>query len=185
LVHARLVADLPVIELGAASDSCPATSINGKLAHPDDHMVVEANPDLIPMLETNGRLNGCGYQIRSAALAYGSEQTRRRSIRGRRAESVGVDTAGPGGLNHTGEAPAGERFCATPTLWWTMEGAKTELEEGALLREWVRTLILETHPSVTGPDRADRMIAAIRALGLPSPPGLRQVFAFDDLTLAP
>ena len=70
LVHRHLGAGLPVIELGGGIGivSC---IINRKLAHPRNHIVLEANPDLIPTLETNRDINQCEFQIQTAALAYG------------------------------------------------------------------------------------------------------------------
>jgi FkbM family methyltransferase len=186
LVHARLVAALPVIELGGGIGvvSC---HINRRLAHPGDHIVVEANPDLIPTLETNRRLNGCGYQIRSAALAYDNEQTRLAI------DSWATSRVGGGGTRQAVVATTTlakllhESGFARINLVVDIEGAETDLveQEGTLLSERVRTLILEAHPSVTGPGRAQRMIAAIGSLGFAQTARLRQVFAFDNLTLAP
>src|SRR6267143_2806887 len=70
-----IVADLPVVELGGGIGvvSC---IINRRLSRPTDHVVVDANADLIPTLEANRRLNGAGFRIRNVALAYGSVETR-------------------------------------------------------------------------------------------------------------
>src|SRR2546426_10596379 len=55
LVHAHLVADLPVIELGGGMGfvSCYTTR---KPPHPRAPIVVEGNPELIPTLNINRRL---------------------------------------------------------------------------------------------------------------------------------
>jgi FkbM family methyltransferase len=183
LVQARLVAELPVIELGGGIGivSC---HINRMLARPRDHIVVEANPDLIPTLETNRRLNRCQYQIRTAALAYGGEQTvlaidswvtSRVGGRGTRRAVVATTTLAKL-LRESGFARI--------NLVVDIEGAEADLveQEGTLLSQRVRTLILEAHPSVTGAERAARMIAAIRSLGFAETAQVRQVFAFDNLT---
>jgi FkbM family methyltransferase len=186
LVHTRLAAGLPVIELGGGIGivSC---NINRRLAHPRDHIVVEANPDLIPTLETNRRLNRCEYQIRSAALAYSGAETvlaidswatSRVGGRGTRRAVVATTTLAKL-LRESGFARI--------NLVVDIEGAEADLveQEGTLLGQRVRTLILETHPSVTGAERAARTIAAIRSLGFAETARVRQVFAFDNRNLAP
>jgi FkbM family methyltransferase len=41
---------------------------------PASHIVVEANRDLLPILETHRVKNGCRFKILSAAIAYGAEE---------------------------------------------------------------------------------------------------------------
>jgi len=67
-----------------------------------------------------------------------------------------------------------------------IEGAEAELveSEAELLSQRVRTLILESHPSVIGADRTARMIATIRTLGFTETARFRQVLAFENPTLA-
>ena len=181
-----LVADLPVIELGGGIGfvSC---YINRKLAHPRDHIVVEANPELIPTLETNRRLNRREFQIRSAALAYGPEETVL-AIR-----SWVVSMVGGHGTRQVPVATTTlaqllrESGFAHINLVVDIEGGEADLveHEGSVLSERVRTLILETHPPFTGEERAARMIAAIGALGFTEVGRAQRVLAFDNLALAP
>jgi FkbM family methyltransferase len=186
LVQTRLVAGLPVVELGGGIGivSC---NINRKLAHPRNHIVVEANPDLIPTLETNRRLNGCEYQIRSAALAYG-EETTMLAIDSWATSRVGGDGTRRAVVTTTTLAQLlRESRFARINLVVDIEGAEANLveQEGALLGQRVRALILETHPSILGAERAARMIAAIRSLGFVETARIRQVWAFDNPALAP
>ena len=186
LVHAHLVADLPVIELGGGIGfvSC---YINRNLAHPCDHIVVEANPELIPTLEINRRLNRREFQIRSAALAYGPEETVL-AIR-----SWVVSMVGGHGTRQVPVATTTlaqllqESGFAHINLVVDIEGGEADLveHEGRVLSERVRTLILETHPPFTGEERAARMIAAIGALGFAEVGRAQRVLAFDNLALAP
>jgi FkbM family methyltransferase len=186
LVRTRLVTALPVIELGGGIGivSC---NINRMLAHPGDHIVVEANPDLIPTLETNRRLNRCLYQVRSAALAYGDEQTVLAI------DSWATSRVGGGGTRRAVVATTTlaklvrESGFPQVNLVVDIEGAEADLveREGALLAQRVRTLILETHPSITGAERAANMIATIGSLGFAQTARVRQVLAFDNLGLAP
>lgn len=62
---------LPVIELGGAI-GVVACLTNKKLTNPQAHVVVEANPDLIPLLRQNRDRNRCSFTIIHGAIAYGS-----------------------------------------------------------------------------------------------------------------
>jgi len=185
LVQTRLIAALPVIEFGGGIGivSC---HINRRLAQPRDHIVVEANPDLIPTLETNRRLNGSQFRIHTAALAYGVE-TIELAI-----DSWVTSRVGGSGIRRT-VVPATtlakllqESGFAHINLVVDIEGAEAELveSEAELLSQRVRTLILESHPSVIGADRTARMIATIRTLGFTETARFRQVLAFENPTLA-
>ena len=183
LAHRHLVAGLPVIELGGGI-GVVACIINRKLAHPGDHIVVEANPDLIPTLETNRRVNRCEFQIRNAALAYGGERV-----------SVAIDSLM---TSRVGAAGSREAVVATTTLANLLEesgfarvnlvadieGAEADLveQEGMLLRDRVWTLILETHPRFAGIERTARMLGAIQVLGFAEVDRSVNVFVFEKIT---
>lgn len=59
---------VPVIELGG-SIGVVACVTNKRLKDPKKHVVVEANPNLIPLLTTNRDLNGCSFTILNKAYA--------------------------------------------------------------------------------------------------------------------
>lgn len=73
-VHDFLDRSLPVIELGACIGvvSCITNKI---LQNPKNHVVVEANPDLIPLLTENRGLNKCSFTILNKASGYSSKET--------------------------------------------------------------------------------------------------------------
>jgi FkbM family methyltransferase len=73
LVHAFLPPEVPVIEFGGSLGVVSCIT-NRKLADPERHVVVEANPGLIPTLEKNRLLNDCRFTVVHGALAYGGEQ---------------------------------------------------------------------------------------------------------------
>jgi hypothetical protein len=73
LVRSYLPRDEPVIELGG-SIGVVSCLTNKLLECPEDHVVVEANPVLIPTLERNREQNGCRFAIEPAAAAYGTER---------------------------------------------------------------------------------------------------------------
>src|SRR6202035_505142 len=72
VISKHLTGDEPVIELGA-SIGVVACMVNRSLKSPDQHVVVEANPELIPTLKKNRDTNGCQFAIVEAAIGYGSD----------------------------------------------------------------------------------------------------------------
>jgi len=181
MVHRHLVAELPVVELGGGIGvvSC---IINRKLAHPRDHIVLEANPDLIPTLDTNRRINQCEFQIRNVALAYGCPEI------ALAIDSFAASRVGGAGQRQVRVATTTlaqllqESGFARINLVADIEGAEVHLveQEGTLLSQRVRTLILETHPRFTGVERTARMLAAIESLGFTEAARSRNVFAFEN-----
>ncbi|MGH7672718.1 MAG: FkbM family methyltransferase [Gemmatimonadales bacterium] len=184
LVHRHLVAGLPVIELGGGIGvvSC---IINRKLAHPGDHIVVEANPDLIPTLETNRGINQCEFQIRNVALAYGGPEI-----------AVAIDSFVASRIGGAGQRRVQvatttlarllqESGFARINLVADIEGAEVNLveQEGRLVSQRVRTLIVETHPRFAGVERTARMLAVIESLGFAEAGRSRNVFAFENRSL--
>lgn len=63
-----------VVELGGCLGvvSC---ELNKKLLNPIHHIVLEPNPELIPNLEINRRLNGCSFQIENKVISKREEET--------------------------------------------------------------------------------------------------------------
>jgi hypothetical protein len=64
--------DWSVVELGGCF-GVVACITNKLLRHPKAHVVLEANPLVIPYLESNRAANGASFKILNAALAYGQE----------------------------------------------------------------------------------------------------------------
>jgi FkbM family methyltransferase len=60
---------LPVIELGGCI-GVVACITNHLLSNPQQHVVVEANPNAVPLLEEHRRSNGCAFEVINAAVAY-------------------------------------------------------------------------------------------------------------------
>src|SRR5689334_23255275 len=65
----------PVVELGA-SIGVIACLANKRLTDPQRHVVVEANPDLLRLLEENRDRNACRFSVMHGALGYGAQETR-------------------------------------------------------------------------------------------------------------
>jgi FkbM family methyltransferase len=69
LIQRWLPENIPILEFGGGLGviSC---LINRKLSRPTDHIVVEANPTMIPILKRNRDLNRCKFRIINKAIAY-------------------------------------------------------------------------------------------------------------------
>ncbi len=158
---------LPVIELGGCL-GVVASLTNRRLLRRDRHVVVEAQPELVPVLRENRDRNGAKFEIVHAAVAYGCETVEfhegghflsgRLSRRaGRRFTVPAVTLAG-----------LLDRFrfdrC---TLICDIEGAESDViqKDRAALEDRVATLIIEWHPYVTGAEGVASLRAQIEAAG--------------------
>jgi FkbM family methyltransferase len=165
---ARLVnPSLPVIELGGCLGVVAALT-NRRLLRRDRHVVVEANPDLLPVLRRNRDRNGAQFEIVHAAVAYGCETIDfydgGHFLAGR--------VAGKGGRRVTVPAVTLERLVDRfridrCTLICDIEGAERDVIHRDLnvLEDRVATLIIEWHPYVTGPDAVASLRRQIEAAG--------------------
>src|ERR1051325_201510 len=64
---------LPVVEFGACIGVVSCLT-NKKLGNPQQHVVVEANPHLVPLLNKNREANHCEFTILHRAVGYGSNE---------------------------------------------------------------------------------------------------------------
>src|ERR1039457_6998889 len=69
IIRRCLPKNIPVVELGGGL-GVVACLTNRTLENPEHHIVVEANPGMIPILERNRDLNGCKFQVVNSAIAY-------------------------------------------------------------------------------------------------------------------
>lgn len=144
--------EAPVIELGACIGvvSC---LVNRRLDDASRHVVVEANPDLLPTLAANRERNGCRFEVVHGAVAYGGGEVTfnvaddllcsRVGGAGARAVTVPAVT-----LGEVLERRGFERC----TLVCDIEGAEVELieREREVLKRRVETVIIETHDRMLG-----------------------------------
>lgn len=158
---------LPVVELGACIGVVSCVT-NRLLLDPSAHVVVEAHPQLIPLLEQNRELNGCKFTIVAKALAYGTQEV----AFGLHEYFVGSGLRRPAERQvmvpaTTLRALADERGFGDFQLICDIEGYEVDLiaNEGDLLRERVSLLVLETHGFIVGDDEIARMAARLRELG--------------------
>ncbi len=162
-----LPADEPVVELGGSIGVIACLS-NRRLADPARHVVVEANPRLIPTLRENRDLNGCRFTIEEAAVAYGANHVTfslgpsfvTGHLHGTAGETVRVPAT-------TLDALMRKHGFDVTNLIMDIEGAETFLveHESDVLRDRVSTIIMETHERMVGDARNDAMLTRLDQSG--------------------
>jgi FkbM family methyltransferase len=158
---------LPVIELGGCL-GVVASLTNRRLLRPDRHVVVEAHPELLPLLRHNRDRNGARFEIVHAAVAYGCDTVEfcegGNFLAGRLGRKVGRRFTVPA----VTLAGLLDRFGFDQcTLVSDIEGAESDViqKDRAVLETRVATLIIEWHPYVSGSDGVASLRREIEAAG--------------------
>jgi FkbM family methyltransferase len=168
---------LPLVEFGGSVGvvSCLA---NRRLSDPSQHVVIEANPDLIPLLKKNRDRNECKFTILPRVVAYGSEQVVFHSnktnfvgstalthhandtIVGDVLEDIEVQTI-------TLQSVLDQYGFNQCTLICDIEGAEAELVEHEfdVIMEKVRVIIIEVHEYFLGKEGVRNLLARFEELG--------------------
>jgi len=158
---------LPVIELGG-SLGVVSCVVNKRLTHPEKHVVVEADPNIVPKLTANRKLNACKFEIVNCALAYDTEEVVFATCEDSRGGGVYVQGSRQVTVKTvTLERLARERGFARFTLVCDIEGSEVDMveREKDLLAAAADTVILETHPKITGEARTAAMLSELNKLG--------------------
>jgi len=158
---------LPVIELGG-SLGVVSCVINRRLRQPERHVVVEADPNLVPKLKANRELNACKFEILNCALAYDGDEVVFATTHDTRGGGVYVKGTGQITVKTvTLDKLARERGFTRFTLVCDIEGSEVDMvaREKDLLAAAVDTLILETHPKVSGVAQTTSMLDHLKNLG--------------------
>jgi FkbM family methyltransferase len=182
LMKAWLDPAAPVIELGGGI-GVVSTLVNRQLRDAARHVVVEANPSLIPVIERQKQANGTGYTVVNAAIDYspggmtelhiGDEFISARVGGGTPSGTVRVPSMTLAGLL--------ERYPWTgATLLCDIEGIETELveREGEHIGRHFRTLIIEVHPEFRSAAQCEALFTRLDALGFEKTASVRKVHAF-------
>jgi len=164
-----LDSSLPTVEFGA-SIGVVACLTNLKLERPSDHVVVEANPTLVPTLERNRALNDAKFENLNMAVGYGSP-----TIEFHITENFlnGSTLPPPGGVRvHV--APTvnlatilRDRGFDRINLIMDIEGAEIDLVANELdvLKRHVKLLIAEIHPRLAPDGQIPRMLETLANAG--------------------
>jgi FkbM family methyltransferase len=159
---------IPVVELGGSA-GIVACVTNRLLTDPSRHAVVEANPQMIPILERNRDRNGCRFVTLHAALAYGGE-----SIEfGVSDDFLASSLAAAANTNRVSVpavslakimTDAGYERCSVVC---DIEGAEVALlkNEGALFERAVEAFLLEVHPAIVGAETVAWLHTQLGLLG--------------------
>jgi hypothetical protein len=181
VLDAYLDPDAPVIECGGGLGMV-ATLVNRRLRDPRKHLVVEANPSLIPLLEQQKQLNGAAYTVVNGAIDYSGPPV----------ISLALDDdfisgrVGAAGMRSF-EAPAltlrtlvERRRWRAITLVCDIEGSETELveHESDVLALFFDMLFIEVHPRFRSVERLEAMFARLEQFGFVRIGAVRKVHAF-------
>ena len=141
---------------------------NRRLENPKAHVVVEANPRVIPLLRRNRDRNHCRFEILNRAIAYGTDTI---------AYAPSADFAGNSLHEHSGDARVSVRTTGLSdilntqgfdryTLICDIEGHESELveREAEVIRR-ADTIILETHARLIGDEKNQAMLDRLEAIG--------------------
>lgn len=156
----RLDPRVPLVELGGGFGvlSCVA---NRRLTRRADHLIVEANPSLLPILERHRVLNGCEFQVLNHAVGYCRDSTAFFVCRNPLASSCIRTSPVRIEISTVTLDRVIERFDRVNVIC-DIEGAEVELvekEESAWAK--VQTLVLELHRQVTGAEAAEATVNAL------------------------
>jgi FkbM family methyltransferase len=168
LVRRWLPDDLPVLEFGAGLGvvSCLA---NRKLSKPNRHIVVEANPAMIPLLTRNRDINKCSFSIVNKAIGYGCDtidlnidsefvgSTSKNAFLGK---TIAVPTTTIQRLlDDAGFSEAG--------IICDIEGTEADIveQEFSLLRERISYVLAELHPAILGHSIVANLMKRLEAAG--------------------
>ena len=179
--HLRL--DLPVVELGGGM-GLVACIVNSRLQHPDQHVVVEANPLMLPLIERNRGLNGSRFELVHAAIGYAGTHValeRGEDLLGSRFQSA---DDGDVRVIRLGQI-LDRRGFATCTLICDIEGGEIELVQNELetLRSRVELIVLEEHPEYCAEPVRAGMFKLLAGNGFESIDALRKVHVFRNAAL--
>jgi len=149
--------DIPVVELGG-SIGVVACLLNRRLKNPAKHVVVEANPQILPRLLENRNRNHCRFEILHGAAGVVGDSIQ--LYLGENALSASAITIAPESV----EVPAvrltdilesrGFKRCAVVC---DIEGAELELLRAEMdtFSSRVEVFIVEFHPGISGPESVE------------------------------
>jgi FkbM family methyltransferase len=165
LVGEVLRPDDRVLELGGCIGvvSC---IVNRRLTRPDSrHVVVEANPYLIPYLYRNRELNGCSFLIEHCAIGAGSELTfylDQEIVQGSAQRSTGRPVRVPA----RGVDDLAQKHGPFNVLIMDIQGGEIGvLDHPEVLAGPWRLVMVEWHPAITGSEAIEQSGEVLRAGG--------------------
>lgn len=164
--------DLPVVEFGA-SIGVVSCLTNRRLSQPQNHVVVEANPALLTLLNENRNLNECQFSVLPRVIGYDGTHMSFYVNNDNFVVSSAVPSEGGEALEKhevrttSLESILKEYGFETCTLICDIEGGESDLvrHESDVLKNHVSTLILEVHEWSLGKTRVEEIFAELAELG--------------------
>jgi FkbM family methyltransferase len=152
-----------VLELGGCIGVLSCV-INRLLDSPTSHVVVEANPSLIPTLERNGNVNRAVFKIENCVVSRNASE--RLAIH-RNMDSSYVDGHGIPVLTKTLEALEAAHEIEFDAIVMDIEGGEASFIEDHVgkLRQ-LTFLMIEFHPASLGETTVDRLRCMLQDVGL-------------------
>ncbi len=174
---------LPVVELGGCIGVVACTT-NRRLRNPAFHVVVEANPELTPLLEANRDRNRCKFFILQRAVGYDSPFVSLHINDGNLLESSARTRAG-----REIRVPVitlreivNQFSFARCNLICDIEGTEVELvrHERDTLARHVDLLIVEVHRKLLGADPVSEMMNTLKEIGFETVYKVRDAYVLKN-----
>src|SRR4030095_11253575 len=181
--------DLPVIELGG-SIGVVSCLTNRLLNNPKNHVVVEANPNLVPLLIENRDRNKCQFSVLPRVVGYGADHITFYTDNNNFVVSSAVQTERCDQLEAHDirtinvDAILDENNFERCTLICDIEGGESDLlqNEAEVLKNRVSTLILEVHEWSLGKERVEEMLSELSDLGFQNKTTELDTYTFQKTT---
>jgi FkbM family methyltransferase len=174
--------DVPVVEFGA-SLGVVSCLLNRRLRNPERHVVVEANPQNLPMLIGNRERNRCKFEVLHGAAGAEGKTVRIYFGNGAlTASSIATTENSVEVAGVTLEDVMRERSFDSCALVCDIEGAEIHLvrSEIATFRSRVEVFIVEFHPYINGPDEVEDIQKFLKANGFENVWQNGDVFVFRN-----
>ncbi len=175
---------LPVVEFGA-SVGVIACLTNHMLKDPRRHVVVEANPALLPLLKANCERNDCRFTVLHSAVAYGSDEVLfYQNEEDYLASSVQLPSHKPVCIPTINLKQVLDRFAFEHcTLVCDIEGGERDVifRETAVLRDRVAMIIVEVHEKVLGAEVVHALFSTLQEIGFHALYAERETYVFQKV----
>jgi len=158
---------LPVVEFGAAI-GVVACLTNKRLSDPKKHVVVEANPDLLPLLKENRDRNDCQFTMLHRAVAHEREEVAFHQSENYLGSSAHAPTGIPISVRAITLREIVDDFgFERCSLVCDIEGGEGDIVryEADTLAQRVQTFIVEVHPWALGEASTRDMLIELERIG--------------------
>jgi FkbM family methyltransferase len=166
LIKQFILPEDSVIEVGGCIGIISCIT-NRLLKTPSKHLVVEANPYMIPWLAKNQKLNGSGFLVEHCAVGRPPETTFYIHATGIMNGSCQNKSAHPIRLPSRSLQEFDERYGPFNVLIMDVEGAELDvLQQSQHLMKTYRLVIIEFHPWIIGEEKIQLCRQILKNAGL-------------------